>query len=277
MLFANLSYWGTNQYVIQRTLAAKSLAAGQKGVLLAGFFKLLIPFFVMVPGITAFHIYGDSLGTMDAAYPALVKEVLPNYLIGLFLAVLLGTVFSSFNSLLQSSATIVSLDLYKPKKGSDVTGRDRIKVGQYTGLAVMLLGICIAPLLLDAPEGLWQVIRKFSGFYNIPVVAIVIAAIFLKGASTKGVWFVLLFHLPAYTVITFIWDSGIHFVHWYGILFLIEISLLLIIRDHKQSTIVSRSPEVDLTPWRGRWPTVLALCFGILVLYVLLSPLGIAR
>ena len=84
MLFANLSYWGTNQYVIQRTLAAKSLAAGQKGVLVAGFFKLLIPFFVMVPGITAFHIYGDSLGTMDAAYPALVKEVLPNYLIGLF-------------------------------------------------------------------------------------------------------------------------------------------------------------------------------------------------
>ncbi len=277
MLFANLSYWGTNQYVIQRTLAAKSLAAGQKGVLVAGFFKLLIPFFVMVPGITAFHIYGDSLGTMDAAYPALVKEVLPNYLIGLFLAVLLGTVFSSFNSLLQSSATIVSLDLYKPGKASHVTDRDRIKVGQYTGLALMLLGICIAPLLLDAPEGLWQVIRKFSGFYNIPVVAIVIAAIFLKGASTKGVWSVLLFHLPAYTVITFIWDSGIHFVHWYGILFLIEISLLLIMRDHTQRTTVSRSTEVDLTPWRGRWPTVLALCFGILILYVLLSPLGIAR
>ena len=116
-------------------------------------------------------------------------------------------VFSSFNSLLQSSATIVSLDLYKPEKTSDVTDRDRIKVGQYTGLAVMLLGICIAPLLLDAPEGLWQLIRKFSGFYNIPVVAIVVAAIFLKGASTKGVWFVLLFHLPAYTVITFI-SSG---------------------------------------------------------------------
>ena len=62
MLFANLSYWGTNQYVIQRSLAAESLAAGQKGVLLAGFFKLLIPFFVMLPGIIAFHLYGPDIG-----------------------------------------------------------------------------------------------------------------------------------------------------------------------------------------------------------------------
>ena len=70
MLFANLSYWGTNQYVIQRSLAAESLAAGQQGVLLAGFFKLLIPFFIMLPGIIAFHLYGADIGGMDKAIRA---------------------------------------------------------------------------------------------------------------------------------------------------------------------------------------------------------------
>ncbi|MEC8060187.1 MAG: solute:sodium symporter family transporter, partial [Pseudomonadota bacterium] len=123
MLFANLSYWGTNQYVIQRSLAAESLAAGQKGVLLAGFFKLLIPFFVMLPGIIAFHLYGPDIGGMDKAYPRLVRDVLPSYLIGLFLAVLLGTVFSSFNSLLQSSATIITYDIVMPWRGKPLSDR----------------------------------------------------------------------------------------------------------------------------------------------------------
>ena len=118
MLFANLLYWGTNQYVIQRSLAAKNLAAGQKGVLLAGFFKLMIPFFIMLPGVIAFHLYGDQLTSMDHAYPRLVRDVLPSFLTGIFLAVLLGAVFSSFNSLLQSAATLITYDIYLPYKQS---------------------------------------------------------------------------------------------------------------------------------------------------------------
>jgi len=117
MILANLFYWGTNQYVIQRTLGAASLAEGQKGVLLSGYFKLLIPFMMMIPGVVAFHLYatdGDQLLSIDLAYPQLVKDVLPIYLSGFFLAVLLGAVFSSFNSLLNSAATLFCLDVYQP-------------------------------------------------------------------------------------------------------------------------------------------------------------------
>jgi len=123
MILANLFYWGTNQYVIQRTLGAASLAEGQKGVLLSGYFKLLVPFMMMVPGLIAFHLYGPVGGAvpqMDLAYPQLVKDVLPIYLSGFFLAVLLGAVFSSFNSLLNSAATLFVLDVYQPLIKSEI-------------------------------------------------------------------------------------------------------------------------------------------------------------
>ena len=117
MILANLFYWGTNQYVIQRTLGAKNLAEGQKGVLFSGYFKVLVPFMMMIPGVIAFHLYQDeNLQTIDLAYPHLVKNVLPLYLSGFFLAVLLGAVFSSFNSLLNSAATLFCLDVYAPMK-----------------------------------------------------------------------------------------------------------------------------------------------------------------
>ena len=276
MLFANLSYWGTNQYVIQRSLAAESLAAGQQGVLLAGFFKLLIPFFIMLPGIIAFHLYGADIGGMDKAYPRLVRDVLPNYLIGLFLAVLLGTVFSSFNSLLQSSATIITYDIVMPWRGRALSDQAKVNVGRWACLAVSVIGLMVAPSLQLAPEGLWQLIRKFSGFYNIPLIAIVLAALFLPRASSKTALAVVLLHIPVYTIITFFWDSGIHFIHWYGILFVLEFGALAVFTNATPHATPCLDSPVDLTPWRYRWWVVAFLCVCIVGLYLLLSPLGIA-
>ena len=276
MLFANLAYWGTNQYVIQRALAAKSLAAGQKGVLFAGFFKLLIPFFVMLPGIIAFHLYGDSLGSMDQAYPRLVRDVLPPYLMGFFLAVLLGTVFSSFNSLLQSTATLVTYDLIVPNTSKPLSEETLIKIGRYVCVGITLIGLVTAPLLQGAPDGLWQVIRKFSGFYNIPIVVIVLAALFTCRASPVGAISVIIFHLIVYGLITFVVDTSIHFIHWYGILFVVEMIIILLIRSPKESIDIE-NPAVDLTPWRYRWPFCFMLFGAIIVLYVVLSPIGLAH
>ena len=112
-------------------------------------------------------------------------------------------------------------------------------MGRWACLAVSLIGLIVAPSLQLAPEGLWQLIRKFSGFYNIPLIAIVLAALFLPRATSKTALGVVLFHVPIYTVITFF------------------------------------SP-VDLTPWRYRWWVVGFLWLCIIALYVLLSPIGIA-
>ena len=141
MIFANLFYWCTNQYVIQRTLAAKNLAEGQKGVLFSGFFKVLVPFMMMIPGVIAFHLYGDGLQSIDLAYPKLIKDVLPLWATGFFLAVLLGAVFSSFNSLLNSAATLFCLDIYAPMKKTAVTDAHMLRGrenGQHRHRAVLI-------------------------------------------------------------------------------------------------------------------------------------------
>jgi SSS family solute:Na+ symporter len=108
-------------------LGAKSLAEGQKGVLFSGFFKVLVPIMMMIPGVIAFHLYGgpnspDGLSSIDLAYPRLIRDVLPTYASGFFLAVLLGAVFSSFNSLLNSAATLFCLDVYEPWKSPQAGG-----------------------------------------------------------------------------------------------------------------------------------------------------------
>ena len=177
MIFANLFYWGTNQYVIQRTLGAVSLAEGQKGVLYSGYFKLLVPFFMMVPGIIAFHLYGGELQSIDLAYPHLVKNVLPVYMSGFFLAVLLGAVFSSFNSLLNSAATLFVLDIYQPYKKTELSDQQLIRVAKIASILIALFSFVVSPLLQFAPEGLFQVIRIFTGFYNIPVITIVLVGL----------------------------------------------------------------------------------------------------
>ena len=206
MIFANLFYWCTNQYVIQRTLGAKSLAEGQKGVLFSGFFKVLVPFMMMIPGVIAFHLYGgpdstSGLTSIDLAYPQLIRDVLPNYASGFFLAVLLGAVFSSFNSLLNSAATLFCLDVYEPWKKSrghtDVSDQHILKVAKIASIVIALFSFVVAPLLQFAPDGLWQIIRIFTGFYNIPVITIVIVGLFTNHVPALGAKVVIGFHVIA--------------------------------------------------------------------------------
>jgi SSS family solute:Na+ symporter len=163
-----------------------------------------------------------------------------------------------------------------PWRGKALSEREKIKVGRWACLAVSLVGLIVAPSLQLAPEGLWQLIRKFSGFYNIPLIAIVLAALFLPRANSKTALGVVMFHIPVYTVITFFWDSGIHFIHWYGILFVLEFGALALFASSRRHTVSNTSTPVDLTPWRYRWWVVAFLWVCIIGLYLLLSPVGIA-
>ncbi|MEL7130721.1 MAG: solute:sodium symporter family transporter, partial [Pseudomonadota bacterium] len=200
MIFANLFYWCTNQYVIQRTLAARNLAEGQKGVLFSGFFKIMVPFFMMIPGIIAFHLYGPGFTSIDEAYPALIKDVFPLWMMGFFLAVLFGAVFSSFNSLLNSAATMFTLDIYVPMRGGEVSDTQTVRVAMIASIVIALFSFVVTPLLWFAPEGLWQIIRIFTGFYNIPIIAIVLVGLFTRRTPALGAKIVIVFHVIAYGI-----------------------------------------------------------------------------
>lgn len=289
MIFANLFYWCANQYVIQRTLGAKSLAEGQKGVLFSGFFKVLVPIMMMIPGVIAFHLYGgpsspDGLSSIDLAYPRLIRDVLPTYASGFFLAVLLGAVFSSFNSLLNSAATLFCLDVYEPWKkarnGGEITDQQILKVAKTASIVIALFSFVVAPLLQFAPDGLWQIIRIFTGFYNIPVIAIVIVGLFSKRVPALGPKLVIGFHVIAYGLLKFVLDDivTLHFIHLYGVLFFIEVGIMLLVGHYRPTAhnwTYKRSHEVDMQPWRYGVPCAASLMSCVVGLYLLFSPVGV--
>ena len=280
MIFANLFYWCANQYVIQRTLGAKDLAEGQKGVLFSGFFKVLVPFIMMIPGVIAFHLYGDSLDSIDLAYPRLIRDVLPVTATGFFLAVLLGAVFSSFNSLLNSAATLFCLDIYAPLKGESISDIEIITVAKRASVCIALFSLIVAPLLQYAPEGLWQIIRIFTGFYNIPVIAIVMVGLFTRRVPAVGPKVVIVFHVIAYGLMQFVFADtiNVHFLHLYAILFFSEAFIMLVfgmLMPRAQAWTYRNRELVNLTPWRFAAPCAGTLLSCVAGLYLLFSPLGL--
>ncbi|MDY7096933.1 MAG: solute:sodium symporter family transporter [Pseudomonadota bacterium] len=281
MIFANLFYWCTNQYVIQRTLGASSLAEGQKGVLFSGFFKILVPFLMMIPGIIAFHLYGPGLGTIDEAYPRLIRDVLPFWMSGFFLAVLLGAVFSSFNSLLNSAATLFALDVYAPAMKREVSDAELVRIAKYAGIVIALASFAIAPMLRDAPEGLFQIIRKFTGFYNIPTIVIVVVGLFTARVPALGAKIVIVFHVVTYALLTFVFNEQVtlHFIHQYGVLFVVEVAIMLIcgaLRPRAEAWRFTRNEKVDMTQWRFAKPLAFTLLSCVVATYLLFSPIGVA-
>ncbi|MGB0764419.1 MAG: solute:sodium symporter family transporter, partial [Luminiphilus sp.] len=280
MIFANLFYWCANQYVIQRTLAARNLAEGQRGVLLSGFFKVLVPMLMMLPGVIAFHLYGNRLETIDLAYPQLVRDVLPSYAWGFFLAVLLGAVFSSFNSLLNSAATLFCLDVYEPLAARTLTDTERVSVAKRASVAIALFSFAVAPMLQHASEGLWQVIRIFTGFYNIPVIAIVVVGLFTTRVPAVAAKVVIVFHVVSYGCLQFLFKEQLplHFLHLYAILFVIEVSIMLVLgwwRPRRAAWTFHRRDTLDLSPWRYAIPCAVSLLSCVVALYLLFSPVGL--
>ena len=280
MVFANLFYWCSNQYVIQRTLAAKSFAEGQKGVLLSGYFKVLVPFFMMVPGVIAYHLYGSGLDSIDLAYPQLVKDTLPTWALGFFLAVLLGAVFSSFNSLINSSATMLTLDVIQPLARQPIEDARLVSIAKISSIGIAAVSLGIAPLLQFAPEGLWQIIRIFSGFYNIPIIAVVLVGMLTTRVPALAVKVAIGFHLIAYALLQFVFKDvvNIHFLHLYAILFVSEVAILLLIGHLRPMQVRSttRSAPVDMTPWVFAKACSFSLFSCVVLLYMIFSPLGLA-
>ncbi|MFC7786868.1 solute:sodium symporter family transporter [Rossellomorea sp. GCM10028870] len=285
MIFMNMFYWGTNQYVIQRTLGAKNLAEGQKGVLYSGFYKLAVPFLMMIPGVIAFHLYGDKLDPVDLAYPSLVSNLLPTFMSGIFLAVLLGAVFSSFNSLLNSAATMFALDVYKPAMKKEVSDKQLITVSKYFGSILALVSFFIAPMLMNAPDGIWDLIRRFTGFFNIPIIAIVLVGIVSKRIPALAAKIAIIFHVVTYYML--VWglnqlfgiETTINFIHISAILFVIEVAIMMVVgkvRPLQKPYQFKATLKVDMVPWKYTLPVVTILLSLVVAVYLLFSPIGLA-
>lgn len=288
MMFIQVFYWSTNQVIVQRAMAAKSLAEGQKGVLFASAMKLVGPLMLCLPGIIALHMTDLTIDKQDQVYGAIVRHVLPDWSLGLFAAVLMGSILSSFNSALNSASTLFSLQFYNGYINRNATGEQIVKIGRYFSIGLAVTSIFIAPLLAQM-QSIFEYLQKVNGLYSVPIIGI-----FLLGITTK--------HVPAvaakmgmivgvgfYTFFTFVnikdvptfFANGVgdlHWLHGYFISFIASIFTMLIIGYFKPKTAdeIAKSDErdpapVNMTPWSQAKNVSFAIIGITIGIYLFLS------
>jgi SSS family solute:Na+ symporter len=377
VLLLNLFYWTTNQQIIQRTFAARSLADGQKGILLAGVFKLLAPLILVIPGIVAFHLYGglaidgvrhnvvevveggrglvlrgtdgpillqgaaaeqalsngastppavgdrvlDAQGqervieqilpagttvtehaggwnylppgaangllpprNRDKAYGKLVQSVLPWYLRGFFAAVIVGAILSSFNSVLNSSATLFSLGVYRDLLHRQATDQQVIQAGKWFGGIVAVMAMLLAPQLAGQ-ESIFGYLQKMNGIYFIPIFSIIVIGMTTRRVPAVAAQAGLICSFAAILAAYFVPQvsaalSGIHDFHVLGLVFAGSVGLMLLLGKIFPSPTPFTQRDVGavvMTPWPWAWPLGLGLVTVVLAVYLWLADFSVVR
>jgi SSS family solute:Na+ symporter len=278
LIINQLYFWCMNQTIIQRALGAKNLAEAQKGLLYTGVLKILIPLIIVLPGVIGYYYFGEQFyDDQDRVYPNLVKAVLPISLVGFFAAVVLGAVLSSFNSVLNSAATIFSLDVYKRHISKNASNSSLVLFGKITSLVLAIIAILAAPMVANAPEGLYQLLQQLNGIFFIPIASIILAGFFTKMVSPTGAKAALFFGLIFYITATFILNVDIHFVHIWGIEFVLNlvvmfgVSYLYPVKKIYEETDMK---ILNLTPWKYTKAMSVALVIITITIYVLLGNVG---
>ncbi|TCP97758.1 SSS family solute:Na+ symporter [Cricetibacter osteomyelitidis] len=280
ILIVNFFYWTTNQAIVQRALGARDLQAGQKGILIAALFLLTLPIILNLPGLLSFHILGDGVEPMDASYPTLVNRVLPTFLQGFFIAALFGAILSTFNSFLNSAATIYCKDLLPSISKKTFSEQELIRHAKKVSAVMAVLTMIIGPLLMFGTDGIFLLTKRFAGFVNIPIVALFAVGLFNKTVSGVAARIALLLHVVLYFSIVWVFNVKVNFVYVMAALFVFDVVVMLVLGQFLKREPYQESKEnkdgVDLTPWRYAPMTVVSLVLGLIALHILLSPLGLA-
>ncbi len=240
----NLYYTGLNQFIVQRTLAAKSLRHGQLGILFAASLWLLVPFVIVIPGIIANQLYGARLGTPDAAYPMLIRSLIPVGLRGFMFAAIAGAVISSLASMLNSASTIFTMDLYKRHFRKEAGQIHLVTVGRIMTVLFVVVGCLLAPALA-APrfKGVFNFIQEFQGYISPGILAAFLIGFLVKRAPASAGLIALLGSAPVYGFLQ--WQFGeVHFLIRMLITFLVVTGAML------AATWFSPLPEPRVMPVR---------------------------
>jgi solute:Na+ symporter, SSS family len=254
MWITNLSYWGFNQYITQRALAAKSLDEAQKGMIFAGFLKLLMPLIVVVPGIAAYVIVKDGIDISfiesmkdpvtgiiksDRAYPTLL-QILPTGLKGLAFAALTAAIVSSLASMANSTSTIFTMDIYSKYFGKGASETNQVRVGRITAAVAFVIAAIVAPALGQLDQA-FQFIQEYTGFISPGVFAIFFFGVFWKKTTSNAALVGAALSIPLSVVLKIVFPA-LPFLDRMGVVFLVLAALMITIslvegkgKDHPNS------------------------------------------
>src|SRR5690554_2295708 len=242
MWIMNVSYWGFNQYIIQRALAAKDIGEAQKGVLFAAFLKLLMPLIVVLPGLAAV-LLAPGLERPDAAYPAMMA-LLPAGALGIVFAALIAAIVSSLASMSNSISTIFTLDLYRRR---DAGEQHLVRVGRIVTAASMLLAVLAARPLLGSFDQAFQYIQEYTGFFTPGIVVIFVLGLFWKRANEAGALAAAIGSFLLSIVLKLAWPA-LPFIDRVGLVFLLALGLAAVVSlltPHVPARDVIETGDVD--------------------------------
>ncbi|MFA7289534.1 MAG: solute:sodium symporter family transporter [Melioribacteraceae bacterium] len=266
----NIYYWGLNQYITQRTLAAQNLKQGQMGVIFAAGLKLFIPFIIVFPGIIAAQLYSGTMSNTDAAYPLLIKNLIPVGLRGFMLAAIAGAVISTLASMLNSASTIFTMDFYKRYIKKDASHKQLIISGRLATIVFVVLGALVAPYLGDPRfMGIFTYIQEFQGYISPGILAAFIFGFAVKKAPPMAGVAALVLCVPIYGLLQFYYGE-IAFLNRMAITFgiiLVVMTAITIYRPLKEPIKMPKRTDFDMTTdpkvkWFGAFVVV-----SVLVLY----------
>jgi|TARA_B110000967_G_scaffold210085_1_gene270412 SSS family solute:Na+ symporter len=285
---ANLYYWGFNQYIIQRTLAAKSLKESQKGILLAAFLKLIIPLIVVVPGIAAYVMVNDpsimanlgeagmlnipTAGQSDKAYPWLL-QFLPTGLKGVAFAALAAAIVSSLASMLNSTSTIFTMDIYKQYINKDADDKTTVNVGRISGAVALVIAVIVAPML-DGLDQVFQYIQEFTGMVSPGILAIFILGLFWKKTTNNAAIWGAVLSFPIALSLKFIPITGLEpWMHQMGITAVLTM-LIIMVLSHLQNKGADDPKGIKITKDLFKTSPLfnmgsIVICILLIVLYCL--------
>lgn len=227
MWIANIYYWGMNQYIIQRALAAKNIKEARKGIAFAAFMKLFLPLIVVIPGIAAYALNAD-VEKGDQVYSWVLNEYIATGFKGICFAAVVAAVGSSISSIVNSASTIFTMDLYKPFAKGDKSEASLVRVGKITAGVVLLIGVLIAPQFKELGSA-FSFIQKYTGYFSPGILVIFLFGMFWKRTSASAAMWVVLLSLPlSLGLDTSFTESQLPFIDKMGVSFLI-LSLVIIV------------------------------------------------
>lgn len=248
----NIGFWGFNQYIIQKGLAARSLHEAKKGLLFAGYLKILIPLIVVIPGITAYVLFrnphlvegiGDTITTADSAYPWLLKNFTPTGIKGVAFAALVAAIVSSLASMLNSTSTIFTMDIYKRHIAPQASERQLVKVGRIVAFCALLIAMAAVKPLLGGLDQAFQYIQEYSGYVYPGVTVVFGMGLLWKKATNRAALWTSILTIPVGIALKFAYpEMGFVLRVGYAFIILVIIAVTLSLLDRSESV-----PDGDRT------------------------------
>ena len=271
----NLGYWGFNQYIIQKGLAAKSINEAQKGLVFAGLLKLLIPFIVVLPGVCAFYMtkHADqftmlqgSINVADDAYPWLIRNFAPPVVKGLSFAALAAAINSSLASMFNSTSTLFTMDIYKKYINPNAGDKKLVNVGRLTSLVALIIAAITVKPLLGGLDQAFQYIQEYSGFIYPGIVVVFGLGLLWKRASNKAAVWSAIATIPL-GVLFKLTMPDVAFQLRAGYVFMILVTMFIIISLIDKKFMSCELPEQKDRATMNKWAKILggAGAFFILI------------